>query len=101
MRQNHEPVPPPVQPAGAPAQQPWMQQPQAQQDDVLHRVVPTRNGAALVAYYCGVFSLVCFIGIILAPVAIIAGFKGIHAHNQDATRRGLFHAIAGIVLGCL
>lgn len=78
-----------------------MQQPQPQQDGMLQRVVPTRNGAALAAYYCGVFSLVCFIGILLALIAIIAGIKGIQAHNQDPTRRGLFHAIAGIVLGCL
>ena len=101
MRQDHEPEPPPVQPTGTPGQQPWMQQPQPQEDGVLQRVFPTRNGAALAAYYCGVFSLACFIGILLALIAIIAGIKGIQTHNQDPTRRGLFHAIAGIVLGCL
>lgn len=101
MRPDHEPEPPPVQQVPPPIQPPLTAQPQPQQDDLIHRLVPARNGAALTAYYCGVFSLVCFIGIPLAFVAIGAGVQGIRVHNQDPSRRGLYHAIAGIVLGCL
>lgn len=67
----------------------------------MHRLVPTRNGAALAAYYCGVFSMLCYVGVPLGVIAIIAGIMGIRAHNQDPSRRGFYHAIAGIVLGSL
>lgn len=101
MRQNNEPEPPPVQQGVPPMQHPFPTQPHPQQDDLIHRLIPARNGAALVAYYCGVFSLVPCVGMIPAFVAIGAGIKGIQVHNRDPSRRGLFHAIAGIVLGCL
>lgn len=69
--------------------------------DGLARVVPYRNGAALAAYYCGVFGLIPVLGIFLAPIAFILGIIGFAKARKDPQARGTGHAIAGIVLGII
>lgn len=69
--------------------------------DGLARVVPYRNGAALAAYYCGVFGLIPVVGFILGPIAFILGIIGFVKARRDPKARGTGHAIAGIVLGLI
>jgi hypothetical protein len=71
------------------------------QDDALSGLIPYKNGMALAAYYCGVFSLIPFVGGILGPLAIIFGIIGLRKVNENPEARGTGHAIAGIVLGSL
>jgi hypothetical protein len=56
-----------------------------------------RNGFALAAYYCGVFSLIPLCGI-LSPIAIILGIIGFFK-SQSMNGKGMGHSIAGVVLG--
>jgi hypothetical protein len=69
--------------------------------DGLARVVPYRNGAALAAYYCGVFGLIPGVGLLLAPAAFILGIVGLVKARKDPKARGTGHAIFGIVLGVI
>jgi hypothetical protein len=69
--------------------------------DGLARVVPYRNGAALAAYYCGVFGLIPGLGLLLSPIAFILGVIGFVKARRDPKARGTGHAIAGIVLGLI
>ena len=69
--------------------------------DGLARVVPYRNGAALGAYYCGVFGFIPLAAPILSPIAVILGIIGLMKARRDAKARGTGHAITGIVLGLL
>jgi hypothetical protein len=69
--------------------------------DGFARVVPYRNGAALAAYYCGVFGLIPLAAPILSPIAFILGIIGFLKARKDPKARGTGHAIAGIVLGLL
>jgi hypothetical protein len=64
-------------------------------------VIPYKNPKALMAYYCGVFSLIPGLGLILGPIAAILGFLGLKAKSKNPKVRGTGHAIAGIVLGGL
>src|SRR5262249_21617501 len=47
-------------------------------DDTLSTIIPYHNGRALAAYYTGVFSFICVIGVPLAIVAIILGILGLN-----------------------
>src|SRR5262245_26603803 len=47
--------------------------PRRPDDDALSTLIPYKNGQALAAYYCGVFSLIPVIGVLLGPIAIILG----------------------------
>lgn len=59
-------------------------------------VIPYKNAKALVAYYCGVFSLAfCFLGI----PALIFGIMGLKYANRVPQARGKVHAWIGIILG--
>jgi hypothetical protein len=64
-------------------------------------LIPYKNGRALAAYYCGVFSLIPCVGLILGPIAFIFGILGLRAARANPRVRGTGHAIAGIVLGGL
>jgi hypothetical protein len=80
-------------------------------DDIARRIrkpsdptgglIPYRNPQALMAYYCGVFSLIPCLGILLGPVALILGFLGLGYVKKHETAGGTAHAIVGIVLGAL
>lgn len=70
-------------------------------DDTVASVIPYRNPLALSAYYCGVFSLIPCLGLLLGPVALILGILGLRAVSKNKKAKGTGHAIAGIVLGGL
>jgi hypothetical protein len=61
--------------------------------------VPYRNGAALAAYYCGVFGLIPVLGFILGPIAFLLGIIGFIKARKNPKAHGTGHAIAGIILG--
>ena len=64
-------------------------------------IVPYRNGAALAAYYCGVFGLIPIIGFLLGPIALVLGIIGLVKKKNNPKVHGTGHAIAGIVLGII
>lgn len=64
-------------------------------------VIPTRNPAALTAYYLGVFSLIPILGLVVGIPAMILGFLGVKAAMRQPQREGKGHAIAGLVLGSI
>ena len=70
-------------------------------DDGVSTIIPYRNGKALAAYYLGVFSFVCVIGIPLGLVSIIFGILGLKYAKKNPKAKGAGHAIAGIVLGAI
>jgi len=61
--------------------------------------VPYRNAAALTSYYTGVFSVIPCLGLILVPVAIVAGILGLIRAAQHPESHGRSHAWTGIALG--
>jgi predicted Zn finger-like uncharacterized protein len=71
------------------------------QPDAVETLIPYRNGRALAAYYCGVFSFIPCVGLILGPIALIFGILGLRFAKAHPTARGGGHAIAGIVMGSL
>jgi len=75
--------------------------PTAQAGDGFATVVPYRNGAALVAYYLGVFGLIPILGFVFGPAALILGIIGLVKARKNPQAHGTGHAIAGIVLGVI
>ena len=67
--------------------------------DATGGVIPYKNGTALGAYYCGVFSFIPVLGCALGPVAIILGVLGVLYANKHPKAKGTGHAIFGIVAG--
>jgi predicted Zn finger-like uncharacterized protein len=70
-------------------------------DSGMETLIPYRNGKALAAYYCGVFSLIPCLGAILGPLALIFGILGVRYAKAHPGAHGMGHGIAGIVLGSL
>jgi hypothetical protein len=70
-----------------------------EQESPVSTIIPYKNGMALAAYYCGVFSLIPCLGGLLGPVAFILGILGLRYVKKYPTAHGTGHAIAGIVLG--
>jgi hypothetical protein len=64
-------------------------------------VIPYKNGKALAAYYCGVFSLIPCAGLLLGPIALILGILGFFYVRAHPQAKGTGHALAGIILGSL
>jgi len=62
-------------------------------------VIPYKNPAALMAYYCGVFSLVPCMGILVGIPGIVLGVIGLRNRKATPVIRGGVHAWIGIVLG--
>lgn len=62
-------------------------------------IIPYKNGAALTAYYLGIFSIVC--GLVLGVPALILGIMGLKYADQHPEARGKVHAWVGIILGSL
>jgi len=67
--------------------------------DATGGVIPYKNGMALGAYYCAVFSFIPGVGCLLGPVAIVLGVMGILYANKHPKARGMGHAVFGIVGG--
>jgi hypothetical protein len=70
-------------------------------DEGFSSLIPYRNPKSLVAYYCGVFSLIPVLGFVLAPIALIFGILGVGYARQNPTAKGMGHSITGIVLGAI
>lgn len=70
-----------------------------EEPDATGGIIPYKNPSALIAYYCGVFSVIpCFpIGV----AGVILGVMGLRYANQHPTARGKAHAWIGIVAGGL
>jgi hypothetical protein len=61
-------------------------------------LIPTGNPDALKGYYLGVASLICFIGLLVAPFAVLRSIKGWRAYKRDPSIHGAAHAVMGFVL---
>jgi WD40 repeat protein len=70
-------------------------------EEVASTIIPYKNGLALAAYYCGVFSLICGLGLVLGPTALILGILGLRYRRANPTAKGAGHAVIGIVMGSL
>ena len=73
----------------------------APQGDATNGIIPYKNPAALVAYYCAVFSLIPILGFFAGVPAVIFGVVGLRAKKKNPVIRGVVHAWIGIVLGGL
>jgi serine/threonine protein kinase len=69
--------------------------------DATGGVIPYKNPPALIAYYCGVFSLIPIIGILVGIPGIILGFVGLRKEWANPPIKGAAHAWIGIILGLL
>ena len=70
-------------------------------DNPMSVVVPYKNPKALIAYYCGIFSLIPCLGLPLGITAFILGILGLKAANAHPSAHGKVHAWIGIILGGL
>ncbi len=93
---------PPPNPYAPPGQAPPERTPGQPpgQEPILGGLIP-RNSDALIAYYCGVFSIIPCLGTILGPIALIYGIRGVKLANREPHRKGKVHAWVGIVAGGL
>ncbi len=71
------------------------------QGDATGGIIPYKNPPALTAYYCAIFSLVPFLGIVLGIPAVILGVVGLRKRKANPVISGAVHAWIGIVLGGL
>jgi hypothetical protein len=74
--------------------------------DTTGGVIPYKNPPALIAYYCGIFSIAACIPIpfILLPLPIAAfvlGLKGLRKAKESPQVRGQVHAWIGIIGGAI
>ena len=67
--------------------------------DATGGVIPYRNPTALIAYYCGVFSVIPIVGIFAGIPGIILGFIGLRRRRANPHIKGAVHAWIGVVLG--
>ncbi len=72
-----------------------------EEDNIVQTFIPYKNPKSLVAYYCGVFSLIPCLGLILGPIALIFGILAWKYSHRHTTAGGLGHAITGIILGAV
>lgn len=73
----------------------------ADQGDATGGIIPYKNPPALTAYYCGIFSLVPFLGIFVGIPALILGIVGLKKKKANPAISGTAHAWVGIILGSL
>ena len=71
--------------------------------DATGGVIPYKNPPALIAYYCGIFSLLACIPFLfpLPIVAFVLGIKGLKKAKAEPHVRGQVHAWIGIVCGAI
>jgi hypothetical protein len=68
-------------------------------DNTLGGLIPTNNKNALIAYYIGLFSLLPLLGLVMAPLAVWLGRKGLVFATQNPAVKGRTHAWVGIICG--
>ena len=71
------------------------------QGDSTGGLIPYKNPQALIAYYCGVFSLLPVLGLFLGIAAFILGLKGLKFAKEHPETKGTVHAWIGIIMGGL
>lgn len=71
------------------------------QGDSTGGVIPYKNPKALIAYYCGVFSLIPCLGIVPGIAGVILGIMGLRYRTEHPEVKGTAHAWIGIILGGL
>jgi hypothetical protein len=86
---------------GTPTAQPDRQSPGTQSSEILGGLIPSKNMEAVIAYYLGIFSIIPFLGAVLAIPAFIMGFVGFSKAQKVPTAKGKAHALTGIILGGL
>jgi len=64
-------------------------------------LIPYKNPSALIAYYCGLFSLLPVLGFFLGAAGLILGIKGLRARSRNPAIKGSVHAWIGIIMGGL
>lgn len=62
-------------------------------------MIPYRNGAALTAYYLGIFAFIPVLGILLGAAAFVLGVIGLKARQRRPEIHGSVHAWIGIIIG--
>ena len=77
--------------------------PSETQGDSTGGVIPYKNPPALIAYYCGIFSLIACIPFLfpLPIVALVLGIKGLRKAKAEPHVKGTVHAWIGIVCGAI
>jgi hypothetical protein len=71
--------------------------------DATGGVIPYKNAPALIAYYCGIFSLLACIPLFfpLPIVALVLGIKGLRKAKAEPHVKGQVHAWIGVVCGAI
>jgi len=69
--------------------------------DATGGVIPYKNPAALIAYYCGIFSIIPCFGVLLGIPAVVLGIVGLVQRRKNPVIKGAVHAWIGIILGGL
>lgn len=69
--------------------------------DVTGGIIPYKNPQALIGYYCGVFSMIPFLGLPLGIVAIPLGIAGLRRHRAHPVVRGVVHAWVALIFGTI
>lgn len=64
-------------------------------------LIPYKNPAALVGYYLSICSCIPFIGLVLGPIAIFLGIRGLIQVSRHPQRKGTVHAWIAIALGLI
>ncbi len=77
--------------------------PAATEGDATGGLIPYKNAPALIAYYCGIFSLIACIPFFfpLPLVALVLGIKGLRKAKAEPHVKGQVHAWIGIVCGAI
>jgi hypothetical protein len=96
----------PAAPAAPPIPNPqapptYATQPHVIEGDNTGGVIPYKNPQALTAYYVGLFSLIPVFGLVMGPLAIWLGIKGLKYAKENPVVKGQVHAWIGIVCGTL
>lgn len=69
------------------------------QGDSTGGLIPYKNPNALIAYYCGLFSLFPFLGFFLGMAGLILGIKGLKYRTAHPEVKGSVHAWIGVIMG--
>jgi hypothetical protein len=80
--------------------------PSETEGDTTGGVIPYKNPPALIAYYCGVFSIAACIPLpfVLLPLpiaALVLGIKGLRKAKAEPQVKGQVHAWIGIIGGAI
>jgi hypothetical protein len=67
--------------------------------DATGGIIPYKNPKALIAYYCGIFSLMPCIGIGPGIAGVVLGIMGLQHRKLHPETKGSVHAWIGIIMG--